>query len=460
MLAACMVLFLTGQTDSLYHHWEQTTPPIVSAIQSLTPCQVRLLEDARAVTAEALAGYQALFINYNGPRLGAAQEKAIEDFVRRGGGLVCFHQGLYGEWFGQRFTDQRRWVESGNRGWAAWEEIIGARWKPELLGHTLRGAFQVKCPSHPACPDSSFTANDELYHRFELKPSAQVVASAFSDTKVRGTGKVEPIAWTNSFGQGRVFFTTLGHDATALFQPPVRRLFARATEWAATGAVTPAPAPAKPIRVLAVTGGHAYPEAFYAMLAATPGIVWKHAHTHAEAFRRPIADRFDVLLLHDMYERVTPETQQILQQWVDAGKGIVSLHHSIVDYTEWPFWWQEVTGGKYFVEAREAYKKSSYKEDVEFVVTPVKGKERHPVLAGVPPLVVDDEMYKDMWHSPRIDVLMETENPLNDRPVVYIGPHPKARSVYIQLGHSAHTFENPGFRRLVGNAIEWTARRH
>jgi type 1 glutamine amidotransferase len=53
---------------------------------------------------------------------------------------------------------------------------------------------------------------------------------------------------------------------------------------------------------------------------------------------------------------------------------------------------------------------------------------------------------------------METDHPLNDKPVVYIGPHPKARSVYIQLGHSASTMLYPGYRLLVMNAILWTAR--
>ena len=63
-----------------------------------------------------------------------------------------------------------------------------------------------------------------------------------------------------------------------------------------------------------------------------------------------------------------------------------------------------------------------------------------------------------MWLSPRIEVLMETDAPGNDRPVVYIGPHPQARSVYIQPGHSAQTMRDPGFRRLVRNALFWVAR--
>jgi type 1 glutamine amidotransferase len=33
------------------------------------------------------------------------------------------------------------------------------------------------------------------------------------------------------------------------------------------------------------------------------------------------------------------------------------------------------------------------------------------------------------------------------------------RVVYIQLGHSASTMRNPGYRKLVQNAILWTARK-
>jgi type 1 glutamine amidotransferase len=80
-------------------------------------------------------------------------------------------------------------------------------------------------------------------------------------------------------------------------------------------------------------------------------------------------------------------------------------------------------------------------------------------MAGVPPLPVDDEVYKGMWHSPKITVLMETDHPDNDRPVVYIGPNPKARAVYIQLGHSESTMRHPGYRRLVHNAVRWAAGR-
>jgi type 1 glutamine amidotransferase len=38
-----------------------------------------------------------------------------------------------------------------------------------------------------------------------------------------------------SFGKGRIFHTTWGHDLTALASPDFRITFQRGAEWAATG---------------------------------------------------------------------------------------------------------------------------------------------------------------------------------------------------------------------------------
>jgi len=118
-----------------------------------------------------------------------------------------------------------------------------------------------------------------------------------------------------------------------------------------------------------------------------------------------------------------------------------------------------VIGGKYFTKPSGSQAASSFNEDVDLIVRPVPEMRGHPVLRGVFPLVVRDEAYKGMWHSPRIQVLMETDHPLNDRPVVYVGPGAGSRAVYIQLGHSDATIRHPGYRRLVRNAILWAAGR-
>jgi hypothetical protein len=39
---------------------------------------------------------------------------------------------------------------------------------------------------------------------------------------------------------------------------------------------------------------------------------------------------------------------ELAATYVEAGKGIVALQHSIVDFTSWPWWYEDVTGGKSF----------------------------------------------------------------------------------------------------------------
>jgi type 1 glutamine amidotransferase len=427
-------------------------------------------EEPGGLSSAVLQNYDVLLLNYNGPRWPHNTEIAIEGFVKEGGGFVAVHQAIYGEFFGHVFSDREWRAGAPDAAWNSFSKMIGAYWAPEDIGHARRTVFSVEWrnTNHPVSSGlpSSFVANDELYHKIGLQPSVEVLADAKSPLELGGTGERESLVWTNLFGRGRVFFTTLGHDALAWHEPGMVNLLARGTEWAATGQVSIAPVVrghssgnGSRIRLLVVTGGHSYPTSFYAMLDSLPSVEWTHATSHAEAFRQPIEERFDALLLHDMMNETTEQTRDRLRAFVEAGHGVLSLHHSIVDYTDWPWWYEEVTGGKYFVEPAAGYGASHFKEDEEFLVTKVKGKENHAVLKGIDPLWVYDELYRNMFHSGEIEILMETAHPDNDPPVVYVGPHKKARVVYIQLGHSDDTMKNPGFRRLISNTVNWIARR-
>ena len=457
------VLIVTGQTDMQFHRWDETTPFLRDLLTRTGRFAVKVTEEPRGLNEAALRDYDLMIVNYNGPRWGAGPERAVEEFVRSGRGLLSFHQCSYGEFFGQRF--EKRWVRGPDEGWRGWADLLGATWKPENIGHAPRGVFTVNWANrpHPVSQGlaASFIANDELYHRLDLKPDVQVLATAFDDPKNGGSGKHEPMIWTVAFGQGRTAHLTLGHDVSAMYHAGFRTAFSRAAEWAATGEVTlpPEPITPAPVRALVVTGGHSYPASFYSLFEGWDDVAWSHASTQKAAFRPDLKDRFDVIVLHDMYNDIGELERASLRAFVEAGKGVVSIHHSIVDYTSWPWWYQEVTGGKFFTKAEAGHPQSEYKEGVDFVTRPAKGIGRHPVLRGVPALLLHDETYRGMWFSPKITVLMETDHPLNDRPVVYAGPHEMARSIYIQLGHGDDALRHPGFRKLVHNAILWTGRR-
>jgi hypothetical protein len=466
MLAAAVlikVLIVTGTTDLPYHDWRESTPFLRAELEKTGRFEIKVAEEPRGLNAAALSGYDVILWHYNGPRLGAVAEQAIESFVHSGKGFVSFHGVTYGACYGQTRQPNMKWVQDA-QAWPAYASLVGASWKVDNIGHSTRHVFSVNYTDrqHPIARGlpETFVANDELYHKLDLQPGVRVIARAFSDTAQGGTGKDEPMLWTNSFGQGRIAHCPLGHDLSAMAQRGFLTALARSLEWAATGAVQPAAAAVlDQARVLVVTGGHGFPPDFFSLFEGNPRIAWTHAGTQADAFGRKLAGRFDTIVFHDMGETIGENERANLREFVEAGGGVVSTHHAIVNYTSWPWWWQEVIGGKYFVNELPGHPKSAYEEGVDFTATVVKGAQKHPVLAGVPPLPVHDEVYRGMWQSPKIQPLMETSHPLNDRAVVYVGPYGKARVVYIQLGHSASTMRYPGYRRLVQNAILWTARK-
>ena len=82
-------------------------------------------------------------------------------------------------------------------------------------------------------------APDELYTRLRGPgTNMTVLATAYADPANRGTGFDEPMLMALHWGRGRIFHTTLGHDAMALSCVGFMTTFQRGTEWAATGKVT------------------------------------------------------------------------------------------------------------------------------------------------------------------------------------------------------------------------------
>jgi uncharacterized protein len=463
-------LILTGESDTQYHNWRVSTPFLRNLLESTGRFEVKVEEQPAGITVDTLRPFDLIVLNYMGPRWGAGSEAAVAEFVRGGKGILSFHGVTYGPLCGMVFdAASRQWKAGPDEGWPDYASLLGARWKPANVGHGRRHVFPVKWtePAHPIARGMApeFVANDELYHRLDLLPGTQVLATAYSDPGTGGTGKDEPIIWTTAFGKGRSVHLTLGHDLAAMSQPGFVAAFARAAEWAGTQQVTlPAVIPLiarqkDAIRVLAVTGGHPYPVSFYTLFEGQEDIVWTHATSPREAFPADPASRYDVLVLHDMLQDLEPEEQEHLRAFVEAGKGVVALHHAIVDYTAWPWWWQEVTGGEFFIQGQPGHPASAYREGVDMVVTATDLGRSHPVTRDIPPLVVNDEAYRGMWHSAGIQVLMETAFPLNDKPVVWVGPHAGARVVYIQLGDSDSTMRYPAYRKLVRNAILWGAGR-
>ena len=164
---------------------------------------------------------------------------------------------------------------------------------------------------------------------------------------------------------------------------------------------------------------------------------------------------YDVLLLNDQID--WPEDARgIVRQAADLGRGFVLLHNSLGDNQNWPWWYEEVTGGLLALQDRDGMSRSTITNSSSLDVQPV-GK--HPILRDIEPFrLVNETAYRGMWQSPKITPLLQTNSPASDKTIAWIGHHQSARVVCIQPGAAAETHRNPMFRKLVRNALLWAGR--
>jgi type 1 glutamine amidotransferase len=219
----------------------------------------------------------------------------------------------------------------------------------------------------------------------------------------------------------------------------------------------PAPKQKDAVRVLLVTGGHDHDVSFYSVLDGQDDLDVR-VDPHPNAFRGTLAPGrdTDVVVLYDMPTKMAPEQEEHLRGFVEAGGGVVVLHHAIAGRASWRWWWEEVVGARYLEAPEGDRPASTYKHDVELTVRVAAG---HPVTAGLADFRILDETYKGMWISPNVTVLLRTDDATSDGPVAWLSPYTRARVVTIQLGHGREAHLHPSYRRLVRNAVLWAARR-
>jgi hypothetical protein len=192
--------------------------------EALAPfARVEYTEDASALAhgalkgADALALYTCLAAEDPGlehkarAQFPANAARAVEDFVRRGGGFLGLHSTL-----------------CSFMGWEGLGDIMGGRWVWGETGHDPVGPFPVHVkPGHPVVTDlGPFEVNDE--HYFKLKMLRPVDVLLESEWR----GAVQPQGWATTYGEGRVFVSVLGHTEEALGHPAHRTFLARGLAWA------------------------------------------------------------------------------------------------------------------------------------------------------------------------------------------------------------------------------------
>jgi len=212
----------------------------------------------------------------------------------------------------------------------------------------------------------------------------------------------------------------------------------------------------KKIKVLIVTGGHAFKaETFFKMFADNPEITytWATQQTNAEAYDRDDLFSYDVVLLYDSPTKITDAQKARFLALFDKGIGVIVLHHAYLSYPMWPEY-ERIAGGKYVYlneEMVNGITSSTYKGDVDIPVTVVA---KHPVTAGLPEnFVLHDELYSNMHMLNNSKPLLKNGNQW----LAWYRTEKNSRVVGTIVGHGC--YEDPNFQKLIAQSIHWVARR-
>jgi len=234
------VLILTGYN---MHDWHSITEALRSTLETTGRFEVRVNEEPVGCNEKTFDGYDAIVLNFTnhagvfGPPWPEETRRALLGVLGRGKGVVAFHGAL-----------------SAHADWPEYEAMIGGAWRngaKHAPYHTFR--VDLKEREHPILKGlpPSFVTHDELNQGLTMQPGITVLATAYDDpgnrtegeSKVRGSGKDEPVLWALPYRKGRVFTTALGHDLRSVRTPGFVATFQRGVEWAATGEVTIPPPP-------------------------------------------------------------------------------------------------------------------------------------------------------------------------------------------------------------------------
>jgi type 1 glutamine amidotransferase len=159
------------------------------------------------------------------------QRAALEKFLKRGGGIVCFHDAV---------------VTGRDPQW--FKTIVGGSWENGVAKYFEgENTYYYVSPEHPITKGAAnFTIEDEVYWNLHLMPNVQVLASTLQPPPRAargqpppepGIGQLIPQIWVyeNALPGGqpyRAYVNLLGHHFRTFSSPHARAVLLRGIAWA------------------------------------------------------------------------------------------------------------------------------------------------------------------------------------------------------------------------------------
>ncbi|MEM7094459.1 MAG: ThuA domain-containing protein [Actinomycetota bacterium] len=254
------------------------------------------------------------------------------------------------------------------------------------------------------------------------------------------------------------------------------------------------------LRILIVTKGHPFEaEPFFAVFDAL-GHEWDHVEwPEAEAVLTTAGTAdYDALVMYDMpgirftgdeppaeFDEPSPSFQQAYLDLLDAGRGMVFLHHAIASWPAWPEF-AKIVGGRFHYQPAQLggreWPDSGYRFNVTHTVEVLEAD--HPICAGLDPTfdIVDELYCFPVFEDDVVPLMRSTfdfaaENfssadlairgqrnssegwthPRGSDLVAWVKNAANSPVAYVQFADGPVTYADANYRRVVDNAIRWTA---
>jgi type 1 glutamine amidotransferase len=179
-------------------------------------------EDVTVFTTDNLRHYGAIMFFTSGELpMGNAQQVAFTDFLRAGGGFIGVHSAT--DTFYQ---------------WPEYRNVIGGYFDQHPWHQTVVVNVAERDDPLVAFLGHSFAVTDEIYQIRDFDVAGSRVLLRLDPTSVDLTRPNVhrhpygwPLAWTRFYGEGRVFYTALGHEEAVWRDPRFQQLLRHAALW-------------------------------------------------------------------------------------------------------------------------------------------------------------------------------------------------------------------------------------
>lgn len=219
--------------------------------------------------------------------------------------------------------------------------------------------------------------------------------------------------------------------------------------------------PGENLKVLVVTGGHDFEhKPFMSLFKGYDDIEYVEARLKddSEIFEDISGWDYDVMVLFNMTQKISPKRQENFKKLVKDGVGVVALHHCMGSFQQWPEY-IKIIGGRYNLTASEQggikRQASTYKYDMDFTIHIEDRK--HPITRGLSDFQVHDETYKNCSFEKDNHLLLTTNHPDSDRYLGWVRNYGRGKVCFIMVGHGPSIYAHPTYRQLVARAIRWSA---